>query len=164
MEFLRSFFRRHFAGKPVVASRNVGWFLRLAVLSRWEFSIGGSGTIDWWNCILLVQREGYRYAFKHVILHIITMKYHSFTTNTNHTNSKACWPHDFTIRSRWSTQISNFTTWTSGEFWTKKFWAKRFTWQNNERRGRRKETNGEGSWDSNANPCATAVTYIVGCS
>ena len=24
--FLRSFLRRHFAGKPVVASRNVGWF------------------------------------------------------------------------------------------------------------------------------------------
>ena len=29
MEFLRSFLRRHFAGKPVVASRNVGCFLRL---------------------------------------------------------------------------------------------------------------------------------------
>lgn len=26
---LRSFFRRHFAGKPLVASRNVGFFLRL---------------------------------------------------------------------------------------------------------------------------------------
>ena len=51
------------------------------MLSRWGFSIGGSRTTDWRNCILLVQREGYRYAFKHVILHIITMKYHSFTTN-----------------------------------------------------------------------------------
>ena len=29
MEFLRSFLRRHFAGKPVVASPNVGRFLRL---------------------------------------------------------------------------------------------------------------------------------------
>ena len=29
MEFLSSFLRRHFAGKPVVASRNVGCFLRL---------------------------------------------------------------------------------------------------------------------------------------
>ena len=29
MEFLRSFLRRHFAGKPLVASRNVGCFLRL---------------------------------------------------------------------------------------------------------------------------------------
>ena len=29
MEFLRSFLRRHFAGKPVVASRNVGCFVRL---------------------------------------------------------------------------------------------------------------------------------------
>ena len=28
MEFLQSFPRRHFAGKPVVASRNVGCFLR----------------------------------------------------------------------------------------------------------------------------------------
>ena len=29
MEFLRLFLRRHFAGKPVVASRNVGCFVRL---------------------------------------------------------------------------------------------------------------------------------------
>ena len=28
-EFLRSFLRRHFAGKPVVTSRNIGCFLRL---------------------------------------------------------------------------------------------------------------------------------------
>ena len=32
MEFLRSFLRRHFAGKPVVASRNVGCFLRLPLV------------------------------------------------------------------------------------------------------------------------------------
>ena len=32
MEFLRSFHRRHLAGKPVVASPNVGCFLRLAQL------------------------------------------------------------------------------------------------------------------------------------
>lgn len=30
MEFRRSFFRLHFLGKPVVASRNVSWFLKLA--------------------------------------------------------------------------------------------------------------------------------------
>ena len=29
MEFLHSFLRRHFAGKPVVTSRNVGCFLGL---------------------------------------------------------------------------------------------------------------------------------------
>ena len=34
MEFLRTFLRRHFAGKPVVASRNVGFFLRLGGLGR----------------------------------------------------------------------------------------------------------------------------------
>ena len=34
MEFLRSFLRRHFAGKPVVASWNVGCFLRLGGLGR----------------------------------------------------------------------------------------------------------------------------------
>ena len=32
MEFLRSFLRRHFAGKPVVASRNGACFLGLRVL------------------------------------------------------------------------------------------------------------------------------------
>ena len=32
MEFLRSFLRRCFAGKPVVTSRNVDCFLGLAVL------------------------------------------------------------------------------------------------------------------------------------
>ena len=31
MEFLRSVLRRHFAGKPVLSSRNVGCFLRLLV-------------------------------------------------------------------------------------------------------------------------------------
>ena len=36
MEFLRSFLRRHFAGKPVVASRNVGCFLRLG--GQWQNS------------------------------------------------------------------------------------------------------------------------------
>ena len=39
MEFLRSFLRRHFAGKPVVTSRNVGsLFLRLNwVIYEWKF-------------------------------------------------------------------------------------------------------------------------------
>ena len=31
MEFRRSFLRRHFAGKPILASRNVGCFLKLAI-------------------------------------------------------------------------------------------------------------------------------------
>ena len=35
MEFLRSFLRRHFAGKPVVALWNFGCFLRLTVF-RWR--------------------------------------------------------------------------------------------------------------------------------
>ena len=34
MEFLRSFLRRHLAGKPVVASPNIGCFLRL--VSVWK--------------------------------------------------------------------------------------------------------------------------------
>ena len=36
MEFLRSFLRRHFAGKPVVASQNIGSFLRLPL--TWSLS------------------------------------------------------------------------------------------------------------------------------
>ena len=35
MEFLCSFLRRHFGGKPVVASRNVGCFLRLTFCTLW---------------------------------------------------------------------------------------------------------------------------------
>ena len=31
MEFLHSFLWRHFTGKPVVVSQNVGWFLRLSI-------------------------------------------------------------------------------------------------------------------------------------
>ena len=37
MEFLRSFLRRHLAGKPVVASPNVGCFLRLQASSKSDF-------------------------------------------------------------------------------------------------------------------------------
>ena len=37
MEILSSFLRRHFAGKPVVASRNVGSFLKLGwVIYEWK--------------------------------------------------------------------------------------------------------------------------------
>ena len=40
MEFQRSFLRRHFEGKPVVASRNVGCFLRLSwVIYQWKCHI-----------------------------------------------------------------------------------------------------------------------------
>ena len=31
MEFLRSFLRHHFTGKPAMVSHNVGWFLRLSI-------------------------------------------------------------------------------------------------------------------------------------
>ena len=47
MEFLRSFLRRHFAGKPLVASRNVGCFLRLlrkiVEIQNFFFWGGGGG-------------------------------------------------------------------------------------------------------------------------
>ena len=36
MEFLHSFLRRHLAGKPVVASPNVGCFLRLVFLTGYN--------------------------------------------------------------------------------------------------------------------------------
>ena len=39
MEFLRSFLRRHFAGRPSVVSRNVGCFLRLQELQLHVISI-----------------------------------------------------------------------------------------------------------------------------
>ena len=47
---------------------------------------------------------------------IITMKYHPFTTSTNHTNSKA----DLTTLSLVQVETHNmtFTTWKSGEYWT----------------------------------------------
>ena len=38
MEFLCSFLRRHFAGKPVVASQNVGCFLRLVLFTTSELA------------------------------------------------------------------------------------------------------------------------------
>ena len=47
-EFLRSFLRRHFASKPVVASRNVGCFLRL-VQDLDPRILGGNPTI-WPTC------------------------------------------------------------------------------------------------------------------
>ena len=37
MEFLRSFLRRHLAGKPMIASLNVGCFLRLTKMLIWCF-------------------------------------------------------------------------------------------------------------------------------
>ena len=37
MEFLRSFLRRHFAGKPVVASRNVVCFLWLKFFNAMRY-------------------------------------------------------------------------------------------------------------------------------
>ena len=37
MEFLHSFLRRHLAGKPVVASPNVGCFLKLVFLTGYPF-------------------------------------------------------------------------------------------------------------------------------
>ena len=40
MEFQRLFVRRHLAGKPVVASPNVGCFLRLGGSLLWELNSG----------------------------------------------------------------------------------------------------------------------------
>ena len=40
MEFLRQFLRGHFAGKPVVASLNVGCFLRLTLTMQRAKCIG----------------------------------------------------------------------------------------------------------------------------
>ena len=37
MEFLHSFLRRHLEGKPVVASPNVGCFLKLVFLTGYNF-------------------------------------------------------------------------------------------------------------------------------
>ena len=39
LEFLRSFLRRNFAGKPVVTSRNVGCFLMVTLKLRGEVHI-----------------------------------------------------------------------------------------------------------------------------
>ena len=52
MEFLRSFLRLHFAGKPLVASGNVGCFLRLLrkiveiQKSFWGEGGGGGGNVS----------------------------------------------------------------------------------------------------------------------
>ena len=48
MEYLRSFLRRHFAGKPVVASRNLGCFLRPNRMSNSNSCSGprGLGTVN----------------------------------------------------------------------------------------------------------------------
>ena len=51
MEFLRSFLRRHLAGKPVVASPNVGCFLRL--LNCWHFFRVWALMHEWYILLLL---------------------------------------------------------------------------------------------------------------
>ena len=45
MEFLRSFLRLHLAGKPVVASPNVGCFLRLRLCKISKLSFYGTKII-----------------------------------------------------------------------------------------------------------------------
>ena len=51
MEFLRSFLRRHLAGKPVVASPNVGCFLRLPFSwYAWRTSFAPSGVKRFYSC------------------------------------------------------------------------------------------------------------------
>ena len=51
MEFLRSFLRRHLAGKPVVASPNVGCFLRLPFSwYAWRTSFAPSGGKRFYSC------------------------------------------------------------------------------------------------------------------
>ena len=51
MEFLRLFLRRHLAGKPVVASPNVGCFLRL--LNCWHFFRVWALVHEWYILLLL---------------------------------------------------------------------------------------------------------------
>ena len=49
IEFLRPFLRRHFVGKPVEASRNVGYFLRLNTIWLWmKFKTISNGEIFEW--------------------------------------------------------------------------------------------------------------------
>ena len=51
MEFLRSFLRRHLAGKPVVTSPNVGCFLRLPFSwYAWRTSFAPSGVKRFYSC------------------------------------------------------------------------------------------------------------------
>ena len=47
MKFLRSFLRRHLAGKPVVALPNVGCFLRLKNLQFFKSGKIGSCLVCW---------------------------------------------------------------------------------------------------------------------
>ena len=49
MDFLRSFLRRHLAGKPVVASPNVGCFLRLSRRRGSPISFSGCGICVIWG-------------------------------------------------------------------------------------------------------------------
>ena len=49
MEFLRSFLRRHLAGKPVVESQNVGCFLRLKWRKTFLISISWTN-VQSYNC------------------------------------------------------------------------------------------------------------------
>ena len=54
MEFLRSFLRRHFAGKPVVASRNVGYFPRLGLFYvSWIMALFSD--LFWWVTMIKAQ-------------------------------------------------------------------------------------------------------------
>ena len=57
MEFLRSFLRLHFAGKPLVASRNVGCFLRLlrkiVEIQKFWGGEGGGGECEFISNFLL---------------------------------------------------------------------------------------------------------------
>ena len=49
IEFLRPFLRRHFVGKPVEASRNMGYFLRLNTIWLWmKFKPISNGEIFEW--------------------------------------------------------------------------------------------------------------------
>ena len=65
MEFLRSFLRRHLAGKPVIASPNVGCFLRLVTFMKRLF-----WTLKWRSekslgCVALVRPRVFRHKIRH---------------------------------------------------------------------------------------------------
>ena len=78
MELLHSFFRRHFAGKPVVASWNVGCFLRLLNVT-WspelsEKKLSSSFLPELWSCdIFYCRRIWFNVSIVHP-LHALSLR------------------------------------------------------------------------------------------
>ena len=69
MEFLRSILRRHFAGKPVVASRNVGEFSQANLVDFFfEFGFNIPLVVKLLTITWYLQIEVYVLFFTHFIL------------------------------------------------------------------------------------------------